>query len=402
MKIELRNFDSLDEIKKELYDIGVDKAAVDIMDKKADMLVFRVYNCKFYHANLLKQEALSLGIDCAVEKNTITAETQTSDCLIFGDIRRLLFLSEKLERQAFEFLRKLGIKLKIYINNLTSNKLIFKYGKHTVDLKTKFLIMGILNVTPDSFSDGGLYNNIDLALQRTEKMIEEHADIIDIGGESTKPGSEPVSLDEELKRVIPIVEAIKKHFDITLSVDTYKSKVGKDALSAGCDIINDISGLNFDEKMVDILKKSSCGIIAMHIKGTPKDMQKNPKYEHLICEINDYFSDILHKAKINNIDEQRIVFDPGIGFGKTFDNNYSILKNIKSFGIWARPILIGTSLKSFIGHTLNTKNPKDRLFGTISSNVVSFINGARIFRVRNVKEHYEALKTAESIIKEKA
>jgi len=401
MKIELVEIDSIEKAKKEILTVGADRAAVGIMDKKAISLAFKVFNCRFYHANLLKQEALSLGLETAVEKDTITAKTQISDCLIFGDIKRLLILSEKLKKQSFEFLRELGEKLETYINNIIYEKNVFKFGLQSRDLRNNFLIMGILNVTPDSFSDGGKYRRVDAALKRCEEMINEGADIVDVGGESTRPGSSSVSCDEELKRVIPVIDAIKKRFDIPVSVDTYKSEVAKAVLEYGVEIINDISGLNFDEQMPVVLSKSNCGIVAMHIKGKPKDMQKNPHYEHLICEINEYFENILKKAELNGIEKERIVLDPGIGFGKKFEDNYKIINNLQSFKIFSRPLLIGLSKKSFIGYTLDEDDTKKRLFGTIGANVTAFLKGARIFRVHDVKQNLEAVKLAASIVQEK-
>ncbi len=401
MKIELVEIDSIEKAKKEILAVGADRAAVGIMDKKALNLAFKVFDCKFYYANLLKQEALSIGLETAVEKDTITAKTKVSDCLIFGDIKRLLILSEKLKKQSFGFLRELGERLDGYINNIISEKNIFKFGLQSRDLTSDFLIMGILNVTPDSFSDGGRYNDIDAALERCEEMIEEGADIIDVGGESTRPGSISVSCDEELRRVVPVIDAIKKRFDITVSVDTYKSEVAEAVLELGAEIVNDISGLNFDERMPSVLSKSNCGIVAMHIKGKPKDMQKNPHYEHLICEINEYFEDILKKAELNGIEKERIVLDPGIGFGKDFEDNYKIISNLQSFKIFSRPLLIGLSKKSFIGYTLNKEDANERLFGTIGANVTAFLKGARIFRVHDVRQNLEAIKLAASIIQEK-
>ncbi len=401
MKIELVEIDSIEKAKKEILAVGADRAAVGIMDKKAVSLAFKIYDCKFYHANLLKQEALSAGMETAVEKDTITAKTKVSDCLIFGDIKRFLKLSEKLKKQTFEFLRELGEELDRYINNVIYTKNVFKFGLKSRDLTNDFLIMGILNVTPDSFSDGGQYNDVDSALKRCEEMIEEGADIVDVGGESTRPGSSSVSCDEELRRVVPVIEAIKRRFDTTVSVDTYKSEVAKAVLELGVEIINDISGLNFDKNMIDVLSKSSCGIVAMHIKGKPKDMQKNPHYEHLICEINEYFEDILKKAELNGIEKERIVLDPGIGFGKKFEDNFKIINNLQSFKIFSRPLLVGLSKKSFIGYALNEEDTRKRLFGTIGANVTAFLKGARIFRVHDVRQNLEAIKLAASIIYEK-
>ncbi|WP_022670731.1 dihydropteroate synthase [Hippea alviniae] len=400
--IELLKINEIEKVREELKSIGVDDIAVDLMDRKGVCYAVKVFDCKFYHANILKQEALSVGIDAAVQKDVITAKTQITDCLILGDAKRIEKLAEKLKKQNFEFLRVLAEELENALKNVLNADFVWAFRDKRFDLKDNYLIMGVLNVTPDSFSDGGEFNSVDAALKRTEEMLKEGADIVDVGGESTRPGSEFVSLDEELKRVVPVVEAIKKRFgsDVVLSVDTYKSKVAEEVLSLGADIINDISGLGFDKKLLEVLSKSNCGVVEMHIKGTPKNMQKNPFYEHLISEINSKFREIMDKLRKAGIDEERIVLDPGIGFGKKFEDNLKILNNIESFKIFGRPILIGTSRKSFIGAILNIENPKDRLFGTIASNVVALLKGASIFRVHDVKAHREALKLAKSIMQE--
>ena len=400
--IRLLKFDSLDGVRKQLKAIGVDNAALRLMEGKGVCYGVLIRNCKFYHANILKQEALSLGIDCAVQKDVVTAKVDKSDCLILGDVKRLYKLSEKLKGQNFEFLREIGIELERHLNGVTKGDFIFRFKGREISLKDKFLIMGILNVTPDSFSDGGDYLDVDKALRHVEEMIEEGADIVDVGGESTRPFAEPVSLDEELRRVLPVIEAMKKEFpEIVVSIDTYKSKVAQEALDRGVEIVNDISGLGFDERLIEVLSGSDCGIVEMHIKGTPKNMQKNPHYDDVVSEINEKFGEILDKLKGAGIDENRVVLDPGIGFGKRFEHNLEILNNIEAFKVWGRPILVGTSRKSFIGGVLDIKNPKERLFGTIASNVVAFVKGAHIFRVHDVKAHKEALQLAGAILKEK-
>jgi len=400
--IRLLKFDSLDSVRERLKAIGVDSVAFQLMEGKGVCYGVLIRDCKFYHANILKQEALSLGIDCAVQKDVITAKVDKSDCLILGDVKRLYRLAEKLKNQNFGFLRDVGIELEKQLNGITEGEFIFRFGDKEVSLKDKFLIMGVLNVTPDSFSDGGDYFGVDKALKRVEEMIEEGADIIDVGGESTRPFSDPVSLEEELNRVIPVIEVIKKEFpNVVLSIDTYKSKVAQEALDRGVEIVNDISGLDFDEKLIEVLEKSTCGIVEMHIKGTPKNMQKDPHYDDVVSEINEKFGEILDKLKNVGVDEKRVVLDPGIGFGKRFEHNLEILNNIEAFKVWGRPILIGVSRKSFIGGILGIDNPKDRLFGTIASNVLAYVRGAHIFRVHDIKAHKEALQLAKAILKER-
>ena len=258
--------------------------------------------------------------------------------------------------------------------------------------------MGVLNVTPDSFSDGGKFNRLDLALKHIDDMLENGADIIDIGGESTKPGSDPVSIDEELSRVIPIINEVKKtNSDILVSVDTYKSVVAREAINAGADIINDISGLAFDEDMAPLLAKNDIPVIMMHIQGKPKTMQKNISYDDLIDDIKQYFKVRSEYAIKSGIKKNNIILDPGIGFGKTFNHNFKLLKKLKTFKEMGYPILIGTSRKAFIGDVLNLP-PDKRLEGTIATVVAGILNGANIVRVHDVKENKKAITVTEKIL----
>lgn len=248
-------------------------------------------------------------------------------------------------------------------------------------------IMGIINVTPDSFYPSsrvtGNVENI------ARKMIDEGASILDIGGESTRPGSEPVSTEEELRRVIPAIKAIRAFSDIPISIDTYKSSVTREAIKAGADIINDISGFNFDPEILDVAKDYNAPYILMHIKGTPKDMQKNPFYENVLREIYDYFSQKLEILKAKGINQ--IIIDPGIGFGKRYGDNLEIIKNIEKFKEFGFPILIGHSRKSFIGWLLNKKDPEERLTGTLAVTAYLSLKKVDILRVHDVKENFEVV-----------
>ena len=251
--------------------------------------------------------------------------------------------------------------------------------------------MGILNVTPDSFADGGLYNNEESAIQHAKQMIADGADIIDIGGESSRPGSSPISEEEELKRVLPIVKALKD--EITISIDTYKPNVAKKCLEEGADMINDITGLTNPE-MIETIKQHNAAVIIMHMQGTPENMQDNPKYEDVINEIKQFLQQQTQKAKVAGI--QNIILDPGIGFGKTLEHNLKILKNLNEFKELNYPILIGTSRKSFI-EKLTKAEVKDRLPGTIAANTLAILKGAAIIRVHDVKEAKQAAEITEAI-----
>ena len=261
--------------------------------------------------------------------------------------------------------------------------------------------MGVLNVTPDSFSDGGQFNEIDSAILHVDKMLKNGADIIDIGGESTKPGSEPVSANEESKRIVPIIKAIKnKYKDILISVDTYKSSVAKKAIEAGADFVNDISGLTFDDEMVSLLAQSDIPLVVMHINGKPKTMQKNILYSDLISDMKRFFNKQCNYAINSGIKESNIIIDPGIGFGKTFDHNFTLLKRLKEFEDLGFPILIGPSRKAFIGDVLNLPS-NERVEGTIATIVAGILNGANIIRVHDVKEIKRATIVTEKILKAK-
>ena len=258
------------------------------------------------------------------------------------------------------------------------------------------LIMGILNVTPDSFSDGGLYFDTQKAINHALSMIEDGADIIDIGGESTRPFSDTVSVDDELLRVIPVVKELRKRTDTVISIDTTKSTVAKEACLVGADIINDISGMLFDAEMIDVAKDIGCPVVLMHIKGNPKTMQENPTYDNVVSEIKCHLLDRIDYVIENGIDKKNIILDPGIGFGKTIENNFEILNRLDELTSIEYPFLIGVSNKSFIGKTLNI-NENDRLQGTIVANTIALQKGCKIFRVHNVKEAKRCLLIANKI-----
>jgi dihydropteroate synthase len=257
-------------------------------------------------------------------------------------------------------------------------------------------IMGIVNVTPDSFSDGGKYFSVDAAVDHGLKLLDEGADILDIGGESTRPGSDPVSLEEELRRTIPIIKNIlSQRKDSIISIDTTKSEVAKRALDTGAELINDISGLTFDENMLLVAKEFDAGIVIMHIKGNPKTMQQNPEYKDVVKEVYDFLLVQSLQAKQNNLD--KIIVDPGIGFGKRIEDNFNLIKNLDYFKSLGYPVMIGLSKKSFIGKTLNL-DIDQREIGTVILETISILKSARIIRTHNVKYCNQIVKLASHIL----
>lgn len=257
-------------------------------------------------------------------------------------------------------------------------------------LNGKTYVMGILNVTPDSFSDGGKYNTLDLAIAHAEEMISEGVDIIDVGGESTRPGYVKVSDDEEIKRIVKVIEEIKKRFDIPISVDTYKSKVARAAISSGADLINDIWGFKYDDDMAEVVKNADVACCLMHNKS-------NTEYRDFISDAADELSECVKIAKAAGISDDKIILDPGIGFGKTYEQNLAVMKNLKSFDL-GYPLLLGASQKSMIGNALGLE-VSQRLEGTLVTSVMAAQAGYMFVRVHNVKENKRAIQMTEAIMK---
>jgi dihydropteroate synthase len=272
-----------------------------------------------------------------------------------------------------------------------------KWKNFDLDFSKQTFIMGILNVTPDSFSDGGRYLSKESAVEQALRMKVDGADIIDIGGESTRPGAEKVSVQEEIKRIIPVIEGIARKIDIPLSVDTYKSSVAQAAISAGASIINDISGLRFDSGMAKVAARHQVPVVIMHIKGTPTNMQKNPSYKALIPEIMDYLAEGVDIARQAGIKDDMIIIDPGIGFGKTVAHNLEIIHRLDEFGGFEKPVMLGHSRKSFIGRLLGDLPPDERLEGTAATAAIGIFNGANIIRVHDVKAMVRVARVADAI-----
>ncbi len=258
--------------------------------------------------------------------------------------------------------------------------------------------MGILNVTSDSFSGDSIYRNVDAAEQCALQMVADGADIIDIGGESTRPGAETVSAEEEIERVLPVVERLAATVNVPLSVDTRKAPVARAAVQAGASIINDITGLRGDPEMVHVAAESDVGLVLMHMQGTPQTMQQNPTYTDLVGEISDTLRGGIELAQQHGVSAERIVLDPGIGFGKTLEHNLHILRCLRAFQQLGRPILIGTSRKSFIGKVLDLP-VEQRLFGTAATLAIAIANGADIVRVHDVKEMTQVARMTDAIVR---
>jgi len=279
--------------------------------------------------------------------------------------------------------------------------MIWKLRKRSVNLSRSGLIMGVLNVTPDSFSDRGRFVDEDAAFRHAEQMVGEGAAILDVGGESSRPGSEPVQLGEELRRVIPVIQRIRAQFpDLCLSIDTYKAETARQALAAGVDIVNDISALRADNEMIEVLQQSNAGVILMHMRGTPKTMQIDPHYQDVVSEVLEFLRQRRDELVRCGIDRARIAIDPGYGFGKRLQDNLELMRHLSRFAELGQPIVVGISRKSTIAHLLGDSNlqVQDRMWPTVALTSLLREMGGHIFRVHDVRPNLEALRMTEAIL----
>ena len=357
---EILNADITEEIRK----IGFDNAYAPFVKDKYNYKNLKIYGLTAPQANILKQTALSVGADCATHREVITGKAELSDCILGGSISALKKIAAKLENQPF------GLK---FLKDAILNQLQPLYGRTQ--------LVGILNITQNSFSDGGLYWDFDAAKEKFLSLIEDGADIIDIGAESTKPFAEPVSAKDQLEKLMPILDFARTH-EVKISIDTRSAEVAEEVLCHGNYIINDVSGLDYDAKMTEIIAKHGATVIIQHSKGTPETMQISPSYENLMDEIFFSLQEKLEKARACGI--ENIIIDPGIGFGKTQTHNVEIIKRIGEFKSLGYPIMLGSSRKSFLGAE-NNNNIKDAL--TLGFNAIALQSGADYLRVHNVQLH---------------
>lgn len=392
------------ELKELMQDIKVDPYGREIMLPKATSCLIRINSLSNIAANILKQEMLSFGGDVALARGALTGKSKKTDCLLMGNLAQFNRLTEKLHRQPFG-LDRLAQDLSRNLANYQKDEFNLILGRYKMALRqNRARIMGIVNMTPDSFSQDGLYvksqipsskSQIDKIVNHIAKMVRDGADIIDIGGESTRPGAKPVSVKEELKRTIPVIKKIAQKIKVPISIDTYKPEVARQALDNGASLVNDIAGLN--HKMAKIVSEYKAGVVIMHMQGKPQTMQNNPVYKSLLDEIIEYLDKAISEAVDYGIHRDKIIIDPGIGFGKTLEHNLEILNRLREFKILGRPILVGPSRKSFIGKILNA-GPQERIFGTLSACALAVKNGASIVRVHDVKAVKEALKVTDAIL----
>ncbi|MEE9116486.1 MAG: dihydropteroate synthase [Thermoplasmata archaeon] len=389
--LDLRN---RDEIKGEMRKVGSTGAGVKIMSRKADQRLVKLENIGIKEANIIKQEMLSAGGDAATHKGTLDHSVGESDLILLGTIRQYEKLVSKLKIQPFAC-KDIAAEVEEVLENYDKRGFVLKFPKKEIALD-RTLVMGILNVTPDSFSDGGKFFDADAAIDHGVEMAEQGADIIDIGGESTRPFSDPVSPEEELKRVRPVVEGLLQKVDVPISIDTRRPIVAKEIIELGAQTVNDVSGLR-DPEMVSTVADLNVPVVVMHMLGTPKTMQEKPEYKDVMGEIIGFLRNQVDNAVKGGIQRENIIVDPGIGFGKTVEHNLEIIRRVGEMRSLGLPILVGVSRKSFIGKILDSE-VADRLEGSLAALVSSVLNGANIVRVHDVGESVKAVKIADFII----
>lgn len=366
----------------ELTKIGFDSSYVSQGANKHKFVSLKIHSLTPAQANIIKQTALACGTDAAVHREVITGKAEKSDCILSGSISELKKISKKLSTQPFS-LSKLGNEILevIYLKPepLTVKKTVF-------DWECPY-IMGIVNITPDSFSDGGKYNDVDAAYNHACALISDGADIIDIGGESTRPYAQKISVEEEIDRVIPLIKKIRSEFpDIPLSIDTRNSQTAKLALEAGVDIINDVSAGEWDAEMKNIAREFDAPFILNHSKGTPENMQDNPVYKDIKDEIFNYFYAKISELIEYGLNKSKLIIDPGIGFGKTKEQNFELLKNISELKSLGFPILVGHSRKNFLKKSIGADDIEtlDKATNVLSTHLIN--SGVNILRVHNVRD----------------
>jgi len=394
-------FNRPEEIKKIMQAIGVDPYGIRIMLPKACSFSIQLKGISSIVANILKQEMLSLGADAAIPRNALTGKIKKNDVLLIGQLAQFKSLIDKLKLQPFG-LQKLAQELNENIGNFAKEDFILSLSRGSLKLGKKTQIMGIINLTPDSFSGDGLYRTPNnhypvLALKKAQTMIAEGATIIDLGGQSSRPGSINVSVSEELRRTESIVKFLAKKIRVPISIDTDKPEVAHAALEGGAQIINDISGLR-DKRMIKVAAKHKAAVVIMHMLGNPGSMQKTISYESLVDDIAIYLKKAIDSAQSSGISPDKIIIDPGIGFGKTTAHNFEIIKHLEEFKFLGKPILVGSSRKNFIVKTLDHL-PGALINGTVATCLMASERGANIVRVHDVKEVKQALKIAEAVAK---
>ncbi|HHY46150.1 MAG TPA: dihydropteroate synthase [Firmicutes bacterium] len=394
--LEIRD---IERIRKEMAGIGVSPEGILIMASKAVHRVVKLTGVPIRAAILIKQEMLAKGGEAALPEAVARLSVERTDVIMAGTLRQYENVLASLKRQPFG-LKEIACSIERALHNYGARRSIdLECGRHRLHLGERTYIMGILNVTPDSFSDGGLYLDTDAAVAHARALVADGADIIDVGGESTRPGAQPVPCEEELARVIPVIERIREEIPVPISIDTYKAEVARQAIRAGAGIINDISALRMDPDLGRVAAEHDVPVVLMHMQGEPRTMQADPRYKCVVSEVISFLREAEDRAVSCGIRPERIIVDPGIGFGKLLEHNLEILRRLREFTVLGHPILVGTSRKSFIASMVG-RSLDERDDGTLATVALAVAGGADIVRVHDVKRAVRAARIADAILRE--
>ena len=389
-----------DALRYELEHLGVYKPSVAIMLGKGKITPLKMLHVRTPAANIIKQEMLAAGGDCATPGTTITCAVPHVDILLLGNEKHYKTLVYKLKQMPYFGIPDIVEELERYLaavpkSTLLSDGRVLRYDSVKV--------MGIINVTPDSFYAGSRIKGIDAVLEMAERMLCEGAAVLDIGGESTRPGSDPVMAEEERDRVLPAIRAVKKKFpEAVISVDTYRSSLAKDALEYGADIINDISAMTADDAMPDVVAETKAPVILMHCKGTPKNMQQQCEYKNVVQEVTEYLLGRAVLLRERQIGPDKIILDPGICFAKNDEQNLRLIQNLNALTVNEYPVLMAASRKTTVGNVLGEDKalpPEERLEGTLAVTAAAVYAGASLVRVPDVKENVRLIRMLEAVRK---
>ena len=378
-----------------MEEIGVDPGGIALMSPKGIGRALRLDGLSPWQANLLKQEMLSLGGEAAVHRGAIDCSAGSTDALLMGTAKHFRALLEKLSKQP-PTMRRLGDEIGDALADYNRRTFTLSLGSRSLELGRRTAVMGIVNVSPDSFYDGGRHFSAEKAVEHGLRLAGEGADILDVGGESTRPGAQPVEAGEEQERILPVIEGLAARSAVPVSVDTYKGSTARRALEAGAVMINDISGLSFDGQMARIAAEGGAALVVMHMRGEPRTMQKDPSYGNLMGEIVESLARSLETAAEGGVDPGQTVVDPGIGFGKTLEHNLHLISHLSELRSLGRPILAGPSRKSFTG-AFGDLPPEERLEGTLAAVSLAIAGGAHLVRVHDVGAVRRAADVADAV-----
>jgi len=382
------------EVQAALERVGVSKVGLKLMDKRALFRVVRVSGVGIREVNILKQELTSRGGDVAVSEDLFAWMKENGGCLLMATVAQFERLLPRLKGPDLG-LHDLAESIEAALRNY---ELSTPVCHPRLPLTQAPLLMGILNVTPDSFSDGGVHADLDSTVLFGLEMVARGATLVDVGGESTRPGADPVYELEELKRVLPVVQALARSLPGRVSIDTHKARVAAEALAAGAFMVNDVSALRMDREMVAVVRDADCPIVLMHMLGKPRTMQNDPVYRDVVEDVYAFFLERLNWALDNGVKEENLLIDPGIGFGKTKAHNLELLHNLEAFRSLGRPIVVGASRKRFLGEILGIESPQERDAATAATTALAVMGGAHIVRVHEIVHNREAAEVARAVM----